>query len=63
VHADQSSALSFEPLAKDQLRDCIVKLVSDDSLRAALAGTAKQKLTREHTWVRTAERILATLPK
>ncbi|HEU4603406.1 MAG TPA: glycosyltransferase [Steroidobacteraceae bacterium] len=61
VHVDQSSALSFEPLAKDQLRDCIGTLLADHALRTALARAAREKLTREHTWVCTAERILGTL--
>lgn len=63
VHANDSTALSFAPLAADQLRNCIERLVIDEELRTNLAHAAKQKLLVDHTWVKTAERILATLAR
>lgn len=63
VQADGATGLLFEPLT---LRDCVrqlTRLAADTSLRQRIADAALRKLTTEHTWRRTAARILGGLPQ
>jgi glycosyltransferase involved in cell wall biosynthesis len=63
VHRDGSTALLFTPL--DQ-RDCVRqlgRLGAEKELRESLAEAAFRILVEDHTWICTAERILAGLPR
>lgn len=61
VQRDGQTALLFEPLDLESCVRQVLRLVESAELRATLAERAFQKLVAEHTWTRTAERILAGL--
>jgi glycosyltransferase involved in cell wall biosynthesis len=62
VHADGESALLFAPLDEGECLRQLLALAASPQRRQALAETAFAKLNREHTWLHTANRILAALP-
>jgi glycosyltransferase involved in cell wall biosynthesis len=55
------TALLFDPLDKEQCVSAIAALLRDPPLGRRLAGTAYDKLLVEHTWIRNAEAILASV--
>jgi glycosyltransferase involved in cell wall biosynthesis len=61
VQRDGRTALLFDPLDLQSCVQQVLHLVENAELRRSLADRAFQKLVAEHTWNRTAERILSGL--
>ncbi|MFO1456172.1 MAG: glycosyltransferase family 4 protein [Steroidobacteraceae bacterium] len=58
VHRDGQSAVLFDPLDEEQMQAAILSLVDSAALRAVVARRAQEKLVRDHSWARNAQRIL-----
>jgi glycosyltransferase involved in cell wall biosynthesis len=58
VHRHGHSALLFEPLNQEECVDRMTALVESAELRQSLAARASALLTQEHSWVKTAQRII-----
>ena len=58
VHADGQTAVLFDPLDEQQLQAAILSLVDSAERRSQVAGRALEKLRRDHSWARNAQRIL-----
>jgi glycosyltransferase involved in cell wall biosynthesis len=63
VHKDGESALLFRPLDKTECIARMLELAGSSQLRRTLAERARSKLLSEHSWERTAGRILAALDR
>jgi glycosyltransferase involved in cell wall biosynthesis len=63
VHMDGETALLFPPLHREQCTKRLLDLAQSPELRNALAQRAFLRLGAEHTWARTAQRILGTFPE
>lgn len=63
VHADGDTALLFAPLDHEDCSRKLLRLAESVTLRRELAQRAYVRLVETHTWLHTAERILAALPQ
>lgn len=62
VHVSDETALLFQPLDPQECLAQLLRLGRSAELRRELSERAFSRLTLEHTWRRTAQRILAALP-
>lgn len=58
VLAHNETALIFDILNMEQMRNCISSLIEDSNLSSRIADAAHEKLLRDHTWDSNAEDIL-----
>lgn len=63
VHMSGDTALLFRPLDRKECVNHLSRMAGSPGLRRELAERAFAKLTAEHTWARTAQRILNALPQ
>jgi glycosyltransferase involved in cell wall biosynthesis len=63
VHVNDETALLFQPLDRQECLGQLLRLGRSDELRNQLSERAFIRLGAEHTWRRTAQRILAALPQ
>jgi len=62
VHVNDETALLFQPLDPQECLGQLLRLGRSAELRKLLRERAFTRLSMEHTWRRTAQRILAALP-
>jgi len=62
VHVNDETALLFQPLDRQECLGQLLRLGRSAELRKGLSERAFARLALEHTWRRTAQRILAALP-
>jgi glycosyltransferase involved in cell wall biosynthesis len=62
VQKADETALLFDPLNRRECVEQVSRLVRSPDLRRSLSETAFRMLVEDHTWIRTAEKILSVLP-
>lgn len=61
VLQNDRSALLVQPGEPDELASAIANLASDPDLRARLGANARMAAVQQHTWVRNASRVVASI--